>query len=88
MRREAISAYLLSEDLQTDQIETILQLVDLFGLHLVFAQNWVQRPGIDISKPKRQHLSNTRKRRGRVEASHWTNEMPVVKPLQMWHERK
>jgi hypothetical protein len=35
-RREAISAYLMGEDLAPKQIETVLQLVDLYGLlHLV-----------------------------------------------------
>lgn len=35
-RREAISTYLTSEDLEPRQIETVLQLVDLYGLlHLV-----------------------------------------------------
>lgn len=35
-RREAISAYLIDEDLEPKQIETVLQLVNLYGLlHLV-----------------------------------------------------
>jgi hypothetical protein len=35
-RREAISAYLANEDVEPKQIETVLQLVDLYGLlHLV-----------------------------------------------------
>lgn len=74
-RREAISAYLIDEDLEPKQIETVLQLVDLYGLL------YLVRPkrGMDEREIHRQAKS--------AALTQWKKTWHALRNIEL-HERK